>query len=51
MKPSMKSFIQKYGADLVALVLFFALAFIYCKPVFSGKTLQSGDDIIHVIIG
>ena len=41
----MKPFLQKYGADLVAIVLFLALAFIYCKPALSGKVLQSGDDV------
>ncbi len=41
----MKQFLQKYGATLAALVLFFILAFVYCKPVLSGKVLQSGDDV------
>ena len=41
----MKTFFQKYGAYLVAAVIFLALAFFYCKPVLSGKVLQSGDDV------
>ena len=41
----MKTFFQKYAAYLVAAVLFVVLAFIYCKPVLSGRVLQSSDDI------
>ena len=41
----MKPFLQRYGAVLAALLVFFILAFVYCKPVLSGKVLQSGDDI------
>ena len=41
----MKAFLQKYGAYLAALLLFLALAFLYCKPVLKGKVLQSNDDI------
>ena len=41
----MKGFFEKYGVYLLAVVLFLALAFIYCKPVLSGKVLQSGDNI------
>ena len=41
----MKTFLQKYGAALAALLLFFVLAFVYCKPVLGGKELLSGDDV------
>ena len=41
----MKSFLQKYGAYLFALILFLVLGFIYCKPSLQGMVLQSGDDI------
>jgi len=41
----MKSFFEKYGAVLLAVVLAFVLAFTYCKPVLSGKVLQSGDNV------
>ena len=41
----MKAFLQKYAATIAALIIFFALAFIYCKPVLSGKVLQSADDV------
>ena len=40
----MKAFFQKYGVYLLALILFIGLALIYCKPVLSGKVLQSGDN-------
>lgn len=41
----MKLFLQRYGAALAALLVFFILAFIYCKPVLNGKELLSGDDV------
>ena len=41
----MKGFFEKYGAVLLAVILAFVLAFTYCKPVLSGKVLQSGDNI------
>lgn len=36
---------KKYGAYLVAAVIFFALAYIYCSPVLGGKTLNAGDAV------
>lgn len=41
----MKAFFQKYGVYLLAVLLFAGLALIYCKPVLSGKQLQSGDNV------
>ena len=38
-----ESFIQRYGAYVVALILFVAMACIYCAPALEGKVIQSGD--------
>lgn len=38
-----ENFWQKYAAYAVALVLFVAIAYIYCSPVLDGKVIQSGD--------
>ena len=38
-----ENFLQRYGAYLVALVLFVAVACIYCAPALEGKVIHSGD--------
>ena len=38
-----QNFFQKYGAYVIALVLFVAIACIYCAPALEGKVIQSGD--------
>ena len=40
-----KKIADRYGAYAIAAVVFVALAFIYCRPEFSGKTLQPGDSV------
>lgn len=40
-----KSIFVQFGAYVVALVLFFALAFIYCSPSLEGKVVQASDNI------
>lgn len=41
----MKQFIHKYGAYLLAAVLFIILGFVYCSPSLDGKVLLAGDNI------
>ena len=40
-----ESFMQRYGAYVAALVLFVAVACIYCAPALEGKVIQTGDGI------
>ena len=40
-----ESFFKKYGAYLVAAVLFIAAAVIYCFPLTQGKVLSAGDGL------
>lgn len=40
-----KSFLKKYGAYLVAAVVFIGAAVIYCFPVTQGKVIYAGDNI------
>ena len=39
-----ENFIQKYGAYAMALIVFVAVACIYCSPALEGKVIQSGDN-------
>ncbi len=40
-----KAFFDKFGVFAVALIIFFALAYIYCAPVLQGKVVYAGDSI------
>ena len=40
-----RSFFRKYGAYLVAAVVFIAAAVIYCFPVTQGKVVSTGDSL------
>ena len=40
-----ENFMQKYGAYVVALALFVAIACIYCLPALEGKVVHAGDNI------
>jgi len=44
----MKQFLSKYGVYLFAAALFVFVAYIYCKPVLSGKILVAGDEVAAV---
>ena len=41
----MKSFLDKYGAYLIAAIVFVLLAYVYCLPVLDGKKIYAGDNI------
>ena len=38
-----ENFLQRYGAYIAALVIFVAVACVYCWPALEGKVVQSGD--------
>ena len=40
-----ENFVQRYGAYAAALVLFIAVACIYCSPALEGKVVHAGDNI------
>ena len=40
-----ENFLQKYGAYAVALVVFVAIACLYCLPALEGKVIHAGDNI------
>ena len=40
---NMKNFFQKYGAYLLAALVFITITVIYCKPVFDSKVLNQSD--------
>lgn len=39
----MRNFFKKYGAYVVAAVVFVAITLVYCAPAFQGKVLNQGD--------
>ena len=39
----MKSFLNKYGAYIVALIVFVGVTLVYCAPAFDGKVLNQSD--------
>lgn len=39
------TFFGKFGAYLVALVVFFAIGYIYCSPSLEGKVIQAADNV------
>ena len=41
----MKDFFKKYGAYLVAAVVFLAVTLVYCYPMLNGKVLRQGDTL------
>ena len=40
-----KVFLSKYGAYIVAAIVFVTLTLVYCMPALSGKVLQQGDTL------
>ena len=41
----MKEFFKKYGAYMVAAVVFLAITLVYCYPMIEGKVLRQGDTL------
>ena len=39
------SFFGRYGAYMIALVVFFAIGCIYCSPSLNGKVIQAADNV------
>ncbi|MDO4949577.1 MAG: YfhO family protein [Bacteroidales bacterium] len=40
-----KAFFDYFGVVATALIIFFALAYLYCSPVLQGKVVYAGDNI------